>query len=806
MQKNVTGKMMAFLLAALCVSLCVGSTVKAGTVSSGEGMDAKLASKGYLESSDAVNFIRFLYNDSGRNNSELTDEAVINSDFYKLLTGQFGGDPIHEDSVRVAFLLFAGEQINHHIKQSNYNLDYSQSVLKKYMEKQLNGKDELPEQIYKEYSGFFLNELTEGILDVLSSGVGKATGIYVTESEIANLQLVNSVWSDIVDLPGKIEKFVDSAVAAVNVVFLPLNSELSGRYSYFNCYISCRKLGGPDDITFQTAMDYNFLAVSENAGLAGGVMNCLPGVGSWKNHRETIDRWAETVYQLTIKEFTAIDYCAAQGHCYGELSEVKKPTCTEVGRNEQICGLCGHKIEIEIPSTGHSEELRNQKTSTCKEKGYSGDIYCNTCGNLLKNGESIELADHCYNQGVVTAEATCKADGTKMYACSVCAYTYTEVIPKTNSHDYEIKVIKEPTYTETGVKRYTCKVCGNTKEESISAVKKTDISTYHVEVAEATYTGQPLTPAVTLNDGNRILKKDRDYTVSYEDNTNAGTAKAIIAGVGEYTGSITKNFIIHKADQTLNAEVTESKIKVGKSAKITAFGKGMIIYRSEHPEIATVNEQGIVEGISVGTAKIIVTATGDNNYNPDSNTIEIVISASQTPTVKVTQITLTGVSKKIAAGKKVKLTANMIPSNSSNKTVTWTSSNKKVATVNSAGVVTMKKKSGGKSVTITATAQDGSGVKAAYRIMSMKGMVKKVIISGKRSMKAGKTLRLKAKVKATKNANKKLKWVSGNKKYATVSSSGKVKALKAGKGKKVKITAMATDGSGKKKSVTIKIK
>ena len=73
MQKNVTGKMMAFLLAALCVSLCVGATVKARTVSSGEGMDAKLASKEYLESSDAVNFFRFLYNESGRNNSELTD-------------------------------------------------------------------------------------------------------------------------------------------------------------------------------------------------------------------------------------------------------------------------------------------------------------------------------------------------------------------------------------------------------------------------------------------------------------------------------------------------------------------------------------------------------------------------------------------------------------------------------------------------------------------------------------------------------------------------------------------------------------
>ena len=51
-----------------------------------------------------------------------------------------------------------------------------------------------------------------------------------------------------------------------------------------------------------------------------------------------------------------------------------------------------------------------------------------------------------------------------------------------------------------------------------------------------------------------------------------------------------------------------------------------------------------------------------------------------------------------------------------------------------------------------------------------------------------------------------MKWTSSNTKYATVSGSGKVKALKAGKKKSVKITAMATDGSGKKATVTIKIK
>ncbi len=174
--------------------------------------------------------------------------------------------------------------------------------------------------------------------------------------------------------------------------------------------------------------------------------------------------------------------------------------------------------------------------------------------------------------------------------------------------------------------------------------------------------------------------------------------------------------------------------------------------------------------------------------------------------IPVSKISVSGISKKIAAGKKIKLTTMVSPSNATKKAVKWESGNTNVAKVDSSGIVTMNKKSGGKSVTITATATDGSGAKASYKITSMKGVVKKVAISGKKTVKAGKTLKLKAKVTATKKANKKLKWTSSNKKYATVSSAGKVKALKAGKGKKVKITAAATDGSGKKKTVTIKIK
>ena len=154
----------------------------------------------------------------------------------------------------------------------------------------------------------------------------------------------------------------------------------------------------------------------------------------------------------------------------------------------------------------------------------------------------------------------------------------------------------------------------------------------------------------------------------------------------------------------------------------------------------------------------------------------------------------------------MKLTATALPENATNKSVVWSSSNTKVATVNQSGVVTVLKKTGGKSVVITATAADGSGAKQTFKITSKKGVVTKVAISGKKILSVSKSMKLKASIKATAGAYKKVKWTSSNPAYATVSSKGVVKALKAGKGKTVKITAMATDGSGKKATIKIKIK
>lgn len=174
----------------------------------------------------------------------------------------------------------------------------------------------------------------------------------------------------------------------------------------------------------------------------------------------------------------------------------------------------------------------------------------------------------------------------------------------------------------------------------------------------------------------------------------------------------------------------------------------------------------------------------------------------------VSSISISGISKKIAAGKKIHLKVKVLPANAADKRVRWASSNNKIATVDQTGRVSVKKNAGGKNVTIFASAVDGTGINASWKISIMKGAVKKISIKGNRNVKAGETTNLKAVVKTSgkKPVNKKLKWSSYNSKWAKVSNKGKVTTYKEGKNKTVTITAMATDGTDKKKTVKIRIK
>lgn len=300
--------------------------------------------------------------------------------------------------------------------------------------------------------------------------------------------------------------------------------------------------------------------------------------------------------------------------------------------------------------------------------------------------------------------------------------------------------------------------------------------------------------AVTVGDKIKAGTKGQMATLTLKAGT---TTKTIKVYTTDETGKIpTQAVVLNKTFVTLNPGKTE-QLKITYLPDYATASIGTVKWTSSNEAVVTVDAAGKLTAKTAGKA-IITAVTSDGNVMYCIVTVE---------NIKVSKITITSTtSNKIATGKKVTLKATVTPSNAYNKGVTWKSSNTKVATVSSSGVVTTKKKMGGKTVTITATAKDGSGKKASYKIYVKKGIVKKVYISGVKSVKAGKKLYLKGKTSASSGANRTLKWSSSNTKYAKVSSKGTVTTYKAGKKKSVKITARAVDGSGKSKTVTIKIK
>lgn len=180
--------------------------------------------------------------------------------------------------------------------------------------------------------------------------------------------------------------------------------------------------------------------------------------------------------------------------------------------------------------------------------------------------------------------------------------------------------------------------------------------------------------------------------------------------------------------------------------------------------------------------------------------------ATITPYAFVTMIALDKETSVMNPKSTLALSATIYPKNAVDNSVTWSSSNTKYATVSDKGVVTAKSEGKGKTVTITAKANDRGTITASCTISINRLISKLKLNKTSLSIKAGKKVKLKVTITPKKATNKKVSWKTSNKKYATVSKKGVVKTKKAGKGKTVTITVKAKDKSKKKAICKIKIK
>lgn len=206
-----------------------------------------------------------------------------------------------------------------------------------------------------------------------------------------------------------------------------------------------------------------------------------------------------------------------------------------------------------------------------------------------------------------------------------------------------------------------------------------------------------------------------------------------------------------------------------------------VTWTSSNTKVVTVSTKGTVTSKSGGTA-VITCKTKEGGY------VELCVVHVVEP---VTTIKLNKSSYKLGLGKSYTLKATIKTNAATNPTLKWTSSNKKIATVDSKGKVTGRALG---FVTITSTAQDGSRVDASCYMRIVKIVTYISLNRSSVTTIEGRSFTLKATIRPSNATYRTVTWSTSDKSVAIVDSDGVVTTLKEGN---AIITAAAKDGSGK---------
>ena len=228
------------------------------------------------------------------------------------------------------------------------------------------------------------------------------------------------------------------------------------------------------------------------------------------------------------------------------------------------------------------------------------------------------------------------------------------------------KQIKAATYKTTGLMRYTCQVCGYEKTETIPVIAHTHKYTWKTTAKATVF---------------RPAKQEGTCSLCGKKQTR------------NYGSKLKATIKLNVSSITLKRKQATTKVKVS-----MAYGDSIKSWASSNKKIVTVDKKGKIKaGTKTGTAKITVTLKSGKKA-----TLKVKV---QTAKVKTTKIS--GLKKKltIKKGKSVTLKPVVSPITSQEK-VTYRSSNKKIATVSSKGVVKGRRKG-----TVTITVKSGKVTK-----------------------------------------------------------------------------------------------
>ncbi len=273
---------------------------------------------------------------------------------------------------------------------------------------------------------------------------------------------------------------------------------------------------------------------------------------------------------------------------------------------------------------------------------------------------------------------------------------------------------------KAGSKTATCTVTVKAKEVPVTGITL-DPTSVSIEVGKTAKLTATVTPADATN-ATVTWSSSKESVATVENGTvtavAVGTA-TITAKAGDKTATCTVTVTPKVIPVTgITLDPTSVSIEVGKTAKLTATVSPAdatdktVTWSSSRESVATVKD-GTVTAVAVGTATITAKA-GDK-----SATCTVTVTPMVIP---VTDISIIQTSISIEVGDAFKLTAIVSPSNATDKTITWSSSNESVATVKdgkvtavAVGTATITAKAGDKTATceVTVTPDPEAKIKTA---------------------------------------------------------------------------------------------
>ena len=325
-----------------------------------------------------------------------------------------------------------------------------------------------------------------------------------------------------------------------------------------------------------------------------------------------------------------------------------------------------------------------------------------------------KVHSHSWVTKNVVKEATCTEAGSKVENCASCDAVQTVSIPVKGHTVMKDAAVAPTVFADGKTEGSHCSVCGTVLEKQ-NTIAKVPATIYLTASSLKMKTGQSTTAfkATGFSEGDYVtaVTSNKPRTVKVTNVNKNGTFK-LTAGKKKGSAVVTVTLASKK---TASFKVTVQKAAV-KTTKITTTTKSLtlakgatykklassiavtpvtskekVTYSSSNKKVATVSSKGVIKAKKAGTAKITV----------KSGSKKVVVTVKVTG-VKTTNLSGVPAAKSVSKGKSFKIKAIATPKNTDEK-ITFKSSNKKVATVTSKGVVKGLKKG-----TATITVQSGS--------------------------------------------------------------------------------------------------